>query len=250
MTTQDKKIGNIHLKDLSKKEILEKIVFYNGKKSEFIHIVSINPENVVIASEDKNFEHVLNEAEIHIFDGIGILLGGSVMGFKLQDRLTGVDMMDEVIKTLSNGPTRVLLLGGKQNLAEKLSDCYQEKYPRMKFLGLQGFKNIQQLKNEENEAIFSIVSDFMPQIIFAAYGSPWQEKWFYENRAQLQGIICMGVGGGFDFLSGEVKRAPVFMRKLGLEWLFRLVTQPWRWRRQLRLFTFIYLIFKQKFSNK
>lgn len=244
------KLGTIQLKNFSKKEVLEQIIFYAQKNTEFIHIVSINPENVVVASEDKVFETVVNEAQIHICDGVGILLGGSTLGIDVKQRLPGVDMMDEAIKALNNGPTRVLLLGGKENLAEKLADCYQEKYPSMKFLGIQGFKNIKNPKNEENETIFSIVSDFMPQIIFAAYGSPSQEKWFYENRARLQGIVCMGVGGGFDFLSGEVRRAPQFLRNIGLEWLFRLIIQPWRWKRQLRLFKFIYLIFKQKFFNK
>ncbi|MGB3020405.1 MAG: WecB/TagA/CpsF family glycosyltransferase, partial [Microgenomates group bacterium] len=86
-------------------------------------------------------------------------------------------------------------------------------------------------------------------LIFVAFGSPYQEKWIYENRASLQGITCIGVGGAFDFLSGRVARAPKLIQSIGLEWLYRLMRQPWRWRRQLQLPVFIYLVLKQKFSR-
>jgi N-acetylglucosaminyldiphosphoundecaprenol N-acetyl-beta-D-mannosaminyltransferase len=87
-----------------------------------------------------------------------------------------------------------------------------------------------------------------PNLIFAAFGSPFQEKWFYQNRARLQGICCVGVGGAFDFLSGNIQRAPIWIRKIGLEWLYRLIREPWRWRRQLRLLVFLKEVLKERFS--
>jgi len=87
-------------------------------------------------------------------------------------------------------------------------------------------------------------------LIFVAFGSPAQELWLYKHRGKFKGIVCMGVGQGFDVLSGQVKRAPLLLRKIGLEWLYRLITQPWRWRRQLRLVKFLWLVFKEKLSNR
>ncbi len=84
--------------------------------------------------------------------------------------------------------------------------------------------------------------------MFVAFGSPEQEKWIYQNRASLQGVTCIGVGGAFDFIGGRVGRAPRLIQKIGLEWLFRLVKQPWRWKRQLRLVEFVWLVLKEKIS--
>ncbi|HRN71205.1 MAG TPA: WecB/TagA/CpsF family glycosyltransferase, partial [Candidatus Woesebacteria bacterium] len=132
------------------------------------------------------------------------------------------------------------------NLAEKLALRYQQIYPRSTFKGIFGVSDIHNPKKEEEEKIFSIVADYKPQILFVAFGSPYQELWLYHHADRLQGIICMGVGGSFDFLTGRVKRAPMLIRRLGLEWFFRLIVEPWRWKRQLRLVEFVYLIGKQR----
>ena len=204
---------------------------------------------MVVAYDHEEFRNVLNEADIHIIDGIGVLSAGSILNINVGDRLTGVDLMKMILEHCEKEPLRVLLLGSKPELADNIAKCYSEKYPNAQFVGLQGIENIQNPKNEEEMRIFSIVSDMRPHIIFASFGSPGQELWFWRHRAQLKGIVCIEVGGGFDFISGRVKRAPQFLRAIGLEWLFRLIIQPWRWRRQLRLFRFIYLVFKQKIAK-
>ncbi|MBP6045205.1 WecB/TagA/CpsF family glycosyltransferase [Candidatus Woesebacteria bacterium] len=215
----------------------------------FTHVVSLNPENIVLTLHDDLFKRIVLEAEITINDGIGIVLASQMLFGSFVPRLTGVELMQKLINEAANESLRVLLIGGNSKLAEELADCYSRSYPASKFKGIVGFKDIKHPTSGEQKEILSIVTALRPHLIFVAFGSPYQEKWIYENRASLQGITCIGVGGAFDFLSGRVARAPKLIQSIGLEWLYRLMRQPWRWRRQLQLPVFIYLVLKQKFSR-
>ncbi|QQS44677.1 WecB/TagA/CpsF family glycosyltransferase [Candidatus Roizmanbacteria bacterium] len=214
----------------------------------FCHIVSLNPENVMIAQHDEEFRNILSQGDIQIVDGVGIALGGSILGIEVGERVTGVDLMEIMLKNTKEGGLHVLLLGGKSNVADDLAKCYQKKYSNIFFKGIEGISNIQAPKTDEERRIFSIVADYRPQIIFAAFGSPWQEKWFWAHKDKFKGIVCMGVGGGFDFALGKISRAPAWVRTIGMEWLFRLLKQPWRAKRQMRLFRYILLLIKARFG--
>ena len=227
---------------------LEKILLSLDQSDAFFHIVSLNPETVVIAHHNRQFRKVLSQGDIQLVDGIGILLGCAILDIPAQERIAGVDFMNEIIKLSKNRSLRVLLLGGQGELAEKLALRYQKIYPSSKFKGYFGISNIHNPDKQEEDMIFSIVADYKPQILFVAFGSPYQELWLDKHKDQLKGIICMGVGGSFDFLSGEVKRAPIAIRKIGLEWLFRLILEPWRWKRQMRLIEYMVLVIRQRFG--
>lgn len=246
MTLQATTFLKIDIKPNSKEDVLERINKYIRSPYAFFHIVSLNPENVMIAQKDSRFRNILSQGDIQIIDGVGIALGGSLLGIKVGERVTGVDLMDLMIQNAQEAGLRILLLGGKPNIAESLAECYQKKYPQNSFKGISGIEDIKSPKKTEESNIFSIVSAYKPQIIFAAFGSPWQEKWFWDHKEQLEGIICMGVGGGFDFAAGHVSRAPAWMRSIGIEWLYRLMIQPWRFRRQARLLSYIFLLIKVK----
>ena len=240
----------IAVKLMNKKEILEKISLFISKPTGFFHIVSLNPENIVISTKNEVFRNILSEGDIQLIDGVGISLGMGFLSVPTVERLPGTDLMEEIIKTYSTRRLRVLFLGGKPDLANKLSNCYNEKYKDLRSKGVFGIQNISNPSKLEEKQIFSIVADYKPQIIFAAFGSPHQELWFYRHKDKLKGIICMGVGGGFDYVYGAVPRAPLWMRRSGFEWLYRLMVQPWRFRRQLQLLTYIYLVLKEKFFVK
>ncbi len=233
-----------------RKVILEKIKKYTIDRSKFRHIVSINPEIMVLYQRDLTFRKVVNTAQIQIVDGFGTVLAGKILNLGLAPRLTGVDLAQELLEWAGEGRLTVMLIGGRGNLAEDLANCYNRLFPRAKYVGVEGIKNIVRPTKNEEKKIFSIVSDIKPHILLVAFGSPYQELWLWENRHKLKGIVCMGVGGAFDYLSGRVNRAPVFIRKIGLEWLYRLSRQPWRWRRQLRLIEFIYLVTKQRIKSE
>lgn len=244
-----KKILGITIPIQEKKEILEKIIKYIKNPRGFFHIVSLNPENLIICQENKKFKKIIETAQIKIIDGIGVVIAGRLNNLRLK-KLTGVDLMSELIKIASKIRLRILLIGGRPNLAVRLADCYSQKYPKAKFFGDEGIKDIKKPKKEEEKRIFSIVSRFKPHLVFVAFGSPYQELWIDRHQKKFSKMVVMGVGGAFDFLSGDVSRAPSFIQKIGFEWLYRLINQPWRWRRQLRLIKFIYFILKQRLFNE
>jgi len=227
----------------NKKNTLEKIKKYIKKNNQFCHIVSLNPENLVIAKENKKFKKVIETAQIQIIDGVGMILASRLLCVSVGERYPGVDLVIDLLNLSSKMRLRVLLIGARSNLAKRLANCYQKKYSPAKFFGLEGILDIKNPKKEEEEKIFSIVSDFKPHLVLVAFGSPDQELWIERHKKEFKNCVVMGVGGAFDFLGGVVPRAPLFLRRLGLEWLFRLLVQPWRWRRQLRLLKFLWLIF-------
>lgn len=228
----------------SKQKVLEKIIKYWEKPNGFFHIVSLNPENIVIAQNDLEYKSVLNDSNIRLNDGIGVVIASQLLNVDAGSRLTGVDLMKELVEMAGKRRFHVLLIGGEAKLAETIAKCYQQNYPQAKFIGIQGIKNISSVYEKENKEIFSIVADLKPSLVLVAFGSPFQEKWLWQNKKQLGCCVAMGVGQGFDVLGGVVKRSPVWIQKVGMEWLYRLITQPWRWRRQMRLIQFIFFLIK------
>jgi len=245
----NQKLLGIPLPKYSKKYILDKIKKDTLSKSRFIHITSLNPENLVIAQEDKLYKEIITKSQIKIIDGVGIVIAAQILNIEVGYRLPGVDLMSELITLSSVERLRVVLLGGKDNLAESLANCYSRSYPQAMFIGLKGIDNIKKVKKSEEDHVLSIITDTKPHLLLVSFGSPYQEKWIWKNRIKLKGVVCMGVGGSFDYLYGNVLRPANFIRKLGFEWLYRLIIQPWRWKRQLRLIRFISLILKQKISQ-
>lgn len=240
------KVLGITVQNVTKKEILEQCKKYIDTGKSFVHIVSLNPENLVVSHENKEFRKVVSSAQIRILDGIGVVLAARLLGIEAGERVTGVDLMINLMEEAGKRRFGVLLLGGSPFLAKNIAECYQKKYPEASFFGIEAFKKIQNPTEEEERNVFSIVRTRKPCLIFAAFGSPAQELWLYRHRMQLKGAVCMGVGGAFDYVSGSLKRADPFIRRLGLEWLYRLIKQPWRWKRQLRLVKFISLVFTER----
>jgi len=243
-------ILNITINPETKKTVLEKILLYIEKPTGFLHIVSLNSENMVVATEDELFKRVIETAQIKIVDGIGVVLAGRWLGIEVGERVTGVGLMEDLLKVASDRRLRVLMIGGKENLALQLAQCYNNRFLKAMFKGLQGIKSIQNPDTVEEEKIFSIVADYKPHLVFVAFGSPDQELWIARHKKEFSNCVVMGVGGAFDYLSGKVIRAPGIIQKVGFEWLFRLVNQPWRWKRQLRLFKFKGLILQEKWKKK
>ncbi len=240
---KENKILGITISPQSKLNVLEKILLYIDQPTGFFHIVSLNPENMVVTTENELFKKVVETAQIKIIDGVGVVIAARWLGVQIGERITGVGLMEDLIKMASDRRLRVLMIGGKENLALQLSECYKDRFPEAKFKGIQGIVDIKNPDKDEVDKIFSIVADYKPHLVFVAFGSPDQELWIARHKKEFANCVVMGVGGAFDYLSGEVTRAPVFIQKIGLEWLFRLFHQPWRWRRQMRLLKFLRLIF-------
>ena len=218
-------------------EILEFIYIGLEKSQKKYYIVTPNPELIMFAQSDTEYKTILNNAEIALPDGAGVMWGAKVMGTPLKTRITGVDFMESLCKYVSKRPITVSLLGGGPNIANKTADCLRKKYPGLKISWV-------------SQEFDSLLNSKKTDILFVAFGSPKQEVWIYKNLKNLNAKVVMGVGGSFDFISGKVKRAPKIFQDLGIEWLFRLILQPWRIKRQVSLLGFVWFVIKEKFIKK
>ncbi len=217
-------------------DILEFIVTGLRKSTEKYYVVTPNPEILVIADKDPRYKTVLNNAKLALPDGIGVMIAGKILGRPLKERIHGVDLVENLCREVSNWPITVGFLGAGPRVAEQAAECLQKRYSKLSV----GLVAKEWSKGLEDKKI---------DILFVAFGSPKQEMWIADNLKTLPVKVVIGVGGAFDFISGNVVRAPRFIRSLGLEWLFRLIIQPWRIKRQLSLTKFIYLVIKEKIRS-
>jgi N-acetylglucosaminyldiphosphoundecaprenol N-acetyl-beta-D-mannosaminyltransferase len=264
----------------SQKEILEEVKGWLSEKRFGRYIVTPNPEMIVRATEDKEFKKVLDSSDLSLADGVGVTFAAQILGKHGLSRVTGVDFMEALCCLASDmsskdvkNPVTVGFLGGRPGVAERTGECLRKKHPDLRIVfvgqewGEEGFGKAEEtfsprgpvsLHPRPTSSVASLpVGDRRGapalatpplDILFVAFGFPKQEVWMFEHREKIEVKVMMGVGGAFDYISGEVKRAPKLMRDLGLEWLFRLVSQPWRFKRQLALPHFLLLILKRRFS--
>jgi N-acetylglucosaminyldiphosphoundecaprenol N-acetyl-beta-D-mannosaminyltransferase len=232
----------------AKKSVLEKIKKNITVDRNFQHVVSLNPEIITAALRNKSFKDIIRSSQIAIIDGMGIIIGAKILGIPVGERITGTDLMYELMDLAGKMSLTVVLIGGNGNVANYIAKCYQKKYLEATFTGLEGFKNISQPTEDEKKQLNSIVVAARPSLVFVSFGSPAQELWIERHKSIFRNSTVIGVGGAFDFLSGRISRAPRIMRAFGFEWLYRLIVQPWRLKRQLSLLTFLYLVFMQRFD--
>jgi N-acetylglucosaminyldiphosphoundecaprenol N-acetyl-beta-D-mannosaminyltransferase len=214
-------------------EILEFIYRGLQKPEKKYYIVTPNPELLVLANKNPKYKSILNQAKLALPDGFGVMLGAYLLNRPLKQRITGVDFVKSLSKYVSKQPITVGFLGGRPSVAVKTAECLQNLYPGLR-VGLVS----QEWQND--------FKDQKVDILFVAFGSPKQEIWMFENIKNIPARVIIGVGGAFDLISGKIPRAPLFLRKIGLEWLFRLIIQPWRVKRQLSLLTYVFLVLKEK----
>ena len=156
-------------------------------------------------------------------------------------RVTGADGLSQIAQRAAETGWRIFFLGAAPGVAARAADALQASYPGLQIAGtLSGSP----APAEEDELVQQINASGA-DLLFVAFGAPTQDQWIARNSTRLDVAMAMGVGGAFDFLAGEVPRAPYGMRRLGLEWLFRLLRQPWRWRRMLRLPRFVLAVLRE-----
>jgi N-acetylglucosaminyldiphosphoundecaprenol N-acetyl-beta-D-mannosaminyltransferase len=200
------------------------------------YVVTPNAEFVMAARRDAGFRGFLNRASLAIPDGAGLLLAGRFLGTPLRQQVTGTDLAERLVRLCADEGYRVFFLGAMPGVAEAAARRLAWRNPGLKVAGtLAGSPD-----PADDEATRAVLRRAGPiDLILIAYGAPFQENWIHRNQAALGIPLAMGVGGAFDFFSGRVRRAPAWLRWAGFDWLFRLIIQPWRWRRQLALPRFV-----------
>lgn len=229
---------------------IEKWIWNPGKH----YIVTPNPEFIVAAQKDLIFKKVLNDADLSIPDGVGLKLSGRV-----KNTFAGTDLMERLISLAAEKGFVTGFLGGKEGVAKKVVERLKRKYPNLKisYVSSGGVidndgnpqevlsskyyvsrEEVDKSKNSHNTKYITPATD----ILFVAFGHIKQEKWIANNLGKIPVKIAVGVGGAFDYLSGSIPRAPIWLRSLGFEWLFRLTVQPTRIKRQLALLQYLWLL--------
>ncbi|HET7713442.1 MAG TPA: WecB/TagA/CpsF family glycosyltransferase [Patescibacteria group bacterium] len=226
-------------------ELLEEAAQFLESGDKGRYVVTPNPEFLVYASRDYQFRDILNKANLSIPDGVGLLWASRVLGLPLRERITGADFGEALIKKAAQTGQPVFFLGGRGDVAARAAQSMSAKYPNLVVSGSwSGNGGV-----EGDEETLREIGREKVGLLLVAYGHPKQEYWLSRNLGRLNVSVAMGVGGSFDYWSGDIARAPFWMRSAGLEWLYRLIRQPWRIKRQLALLKFIYLIFREKFRQ-
>ena len=208
-------ILGVKIDNLSIEEVFARINgFLESDKQHYI--VTPNPEFLVWAREDEEFKEILNKADLAVPDGVGLVFASWFLGKPLKKRIAGADLMDKICQDAAKKRWQILLTGGGEGVAQKTAEALKKNY--------QGL-----LVKEIDILDFNRYTTKRSSILFVALGAPKQEKWIVENLSKLPSVkLAVGVGGAFDVISGDVRRAPKFLRAAGLEWAWRLGIQPWR----------------------
>jgi N-acetylglucosaminyldiphosphoundecaprenol N-acetyl-beta-D-mannosaminyltransferase len=257
-------IFNIAISSNSKDQVLSAIAskVESGTPRDILWINTPTVEQVVSAQTDDTFRHILNSSNFSLPDGAGLIAAINILHFfkklpknspKVGSRIVGIDFMQEVIKLAAKKDKKVFLLGGIGKTGKLAAKKLKIDYPNLKISSWSGSENIAKESLSEHRQTLEKIRSFKTDILFVAFGAPWQEAWIYSNRKQLAkaGVkVAMVVGGSLDIISGNLTRAPKILRLLGLEWSWRLMLEPSRIKRQIRLITFIRMVAKSLITAK
>ncbi|HZJ76619.1 MAG TPA: WecB/TagA/CpsF family glycosyltransferase [Oscillospiraceae bacterium] len=232
---EQQNILNIKFDVVDEKKALDKLVRFLNEDSSMKEVYTPNPEIVMLAQEDGELFKILNNADLVLADGIGLIIASKLKGLRLKHRVTGVDTMDKLLQYCEKNQKSFFMFGGKPGIAELACRNIKAKYKNIKVAGCHhGY-----FDTKDETRIINKINNAKPDILFVCLGAPKQEKWINRNKDKLNCKLAMGVGGSVDVYAGVAKRAPVIFRKLGLEWFYRLLKEPWRFKRMLVLPKFL-----------
>jgi len=244
---QEKEISNgvkvdilgVLVNKINKKEILDEIENWLETNSQH-YIVTPNPEIILAAQEDEELKNILNKADIAICDGIGLKIVSYFLLNPLK-RVQGSDLTDEILKSAGEKNYKIYFLNwvGGLSETEEIKKFVQEKFGQIEIEG-------QGIERGGKDIDLAKINNFKPDILFVALGAPFQEKIISRYLSKITSVrLAMSIGGTFDFITGKIKRAPKIFRNLGLEWIWRLLKQPWRIKRIFNAsIKFPYLVIK------
>lgn len=201
-----------------------------------------NPEIVMEAQSDRELFNILHEADLVVPDGVGVVWASKYSQIPLKERVAGYDLTQNLFQKLAQTEHTFYFFGGAPGVAAGAARAMAKAYPGLKIVGVHnGYFD----EAEEKKIIYDIKKT-SPSILLVGLGAPKQEKWIYENMRLFGARLSIGVGGCFDVMAGTVKRAPKLFQKLGLEWFYRLISQPTRMKRMMRLPVFVCTVLKNR----
>ncbi|MBE6534499.1 MAG: WecB/TagA/CpsF family glycosyltransferase [Ruminococcaceae bacterium] len=239
---KNEKILSINISTLPKQQILKLIAIRTKQKKRTV-IFTPNTQILLKAQKSKTITNILNSSDINIPDGIGVVLASKLSGGKLNKRICGIDLAEDILQISQKNNYRVFLLGSAHGVAKKAKENLNLRYPNLNICGTHHGYFIE----KDNEKIIKKINKSKADIIFVCLGSPTQEKWIIKNHKKLPSVkILIGLGGSLDVWSGKAHRAPTLFKILGLEWLYRTIKEPKRARIFLDIPIFLFKIWKNK----
>ena len=236
-------IFNIPFVNMTKEEILA-ILEKRVKENKKTYVVTANAEIVMYAKENVSYFNIITKADYIVPDGIGIVKGAKILKKEIKERVPGVELMISLLEVANKFNQKVYFYGAKKEILEKMIEQIKVKYPNINIVG-----HSNGYINDDNNEITNEIIDLRPDYIFVAKGAPLQDKWIDKVIQNVDKGLFMGVGGSFDVLSGEVKRAPEIWQKLNLEWLYRIAGDPKRWKRSMALPKFVIEVLKLRITK-
>ncbi len=207
-------------------------------------IVTLGTEMVVYAQRDARFRGIINDCALSLCDTIGLLAVARRRGAPLRERVAGVELIERLCAGAAAQGLPVYFLGGVEGAAADAAAILKSRFPDLPVAGARsGY-----FRDDETSAVVRTIADSGAKLLFVGMGSPRQEYWLAEHLRATGCGAGIGVGGSFDVISGRIERAPRLVRRLGLEWLYRLIKEPRRWRRQLALPRFVWLVALEEFG--
>lgn len=239
------RILGVPFADITPNEAVNKAVSYlNGNGKSIIY--TPNPEMVMEARKNKNFMEILNSSTMNVPDGIGIVYGSKFTGNPIMHRVAGCDLIQELFDKMKDMGKTAYFFGGAPGVTDAAKIAMEAKYKGFKVVGTaNGY-----FDKEREKEIIAEINELKPDLLLVGIGFPKQEKWIYDHIKKLDVKLAIGVGGSFDILSGNTKRAPEFFINHGLEWFYRLITQPSRIGRMMQLPLFMLVVIKNKIFGK
>lgn len=205
-------------------------------------IITANPIMVMTAVEDPAYLRMMQQADLIVPDGAGVVWAANYVGNPVAERVTGFDIIGNLFRLGESKGWKVYLVGASPDIIEAAAEKIQEQYPKLQLVGYRDgyFKAAEDLEVIEN------IRTHQPDILLVGRSAAGQEPWIAQYKEQLQVPVIMGVGGSFDVISGKLKRAPKLFQKLKLEWFYRLLQEPWRYKRMLVLPKFAMKVIREK----
>jgi len=245
MANRQANILGIPVDDVTLDEVIARACDWLNREPDRLHqIVTTNPEFLVEARKNAHFRSVLARSDLATADGVGVLIAARLLRQPLRERVTGVELV-ESLAAEGDANIRLFLLGAGPGIAARAAGQLRRRFPEVEICGVwEGSP-----RPIDAADILSRIEAARATILLVAYGAPRQDLWIDAHRDELVAcgiVVAIGIGGALDFLAGAVPRAPQIVRRFGFEWLYRLIRQPWRWRRQLALPYFALLILIQR----
>lgn len=215
------------------KQTLDRLVelIADGRARRRSHqVVTVNADFLVNAANDSHMQEILLGASHATADGMPLVWGSRLMGIPVPERVTGADLVPEFAAVAAKKALKLYFLGAAEGVAQDAANILVRDNPGLKVVGIDA-PTIEEVSSQD-PAILQRIHDADPDVLFVAFGSPKQDKWIYEHLDQLNVPVSIGIGGTFDFITGRTTRAPMWIRRIGLEWAHRLCSEPRRlWRR-------------------